>query len=421
MKITYFYDVLKKNKLVINLLLILMLIYPISIVAGPALIEITIFFSVIITLSIFRPKELKKFFFQFNIKYLLLSFVVLITSSLLSNNILPSLKSSFFSLRFFLFSIVFLIILNNFKEFGKLFFYICLFFFIVCVFDGYLNIFFDTNIFLVKNEIEGPITGLFFEEKKLGRYLITITPILVALYLINNKNLGNINYKLIKIFIFLNIVFLLVLFTSERVAMFYSFFTNIIFIIYCLKYNKKYFFLLFIPILIFFIVFTINNSFNLQIKNTVNQIIDKDNNNKIVYPSIQHRSFIYTSIELFKDNPIFGIGANNFRSYCKDYSFKYENNCSTHPHNIFFQILSETGSLGIILYLYFLFILLKKVILFIVKGYKYSNINIFFLLPVLYFLNPFFPSGNFFNNWYMAVGTFGIPFYLYFDDKISSD
>ena len=64
MKITYFYDVLKKNKLVINLLLILMLIYPISIVAGPALIEITIFFSVIITLSTFRPKELKKFFFN---------------------------------------------------------------------------------------------------------------------------------------------------------------------------------------------------------------------------------------------------------------------------------------------------------------------------------------------------------------------
>ena len=38
-------------------------------------------------------------------------------------------------------------------------------FFLICVFDGYLNIFFDTNIFFEKKEIDGPITGLFFEEK----------------------------------------------------------------------------------------------------------------------------------------------------------------------------------------------------------------------------------------------------------------
>ena len=29
------------------------------------------------------------------------------------------------------------------------------------------------------------------------------------------------------------------------------------------------------------------------------------------------------------------------------------------------------------------------------------------------YLNPFFPSGNFFNNWYMFMGIFGLPFYLY--------
>tara|TARA_B100000579_G_C22336605_1_gene622975 strand:- start:398 stop:592 length:195 start_codon:yes stop_codon:yes gene_type:complete len=50
------------------------------------------------------------------------------------------------------------------------------------------------------------------------------------------------------------------------------------------------------------------------------------------------------------------------------------------------------------------------------------DINIFFILPVFYFCNPFFPSGNFFNNWFMAVGSLGIPFYLYFNDiKIKKD
>ena len=44
---------------------------------------------------------------------------------------------------------------------------------------------------------------------------------------------------------------------------------------------------------------------------------------------------------------------------------------------------------------------------------NYDQISFFFLLPVIYYLNPFFPSGNFFNNWYMCIGILGLPFYLY--------
>ena len=44
---------------------------------------------------------------------------------------------------------------------------------------------------------------------------------------------------------------------------------------------------------------------------------------------------------------------------------------------------------------------------------NYDQISFFFLLPVIYYLNPFFPSGNFFNNWYMCIGILSLPFYLY--------
>ena len=44
---------------------------------------------------------------------------------------------------------------------------------------------------------------------------------------------------------------------------------------------------------------------------------------------------------------------------------------------------------------------------------NYSQISFFFLLPVIYYLNPFFPSVNFYNNWYMCIGILGLPFYLY--------
>ena len=37
------------------------------------------------------------------------------------------------------------------------------------------------------------------------------------------------------------------------------------------------------------------------------------------------------------------------------YIYKHYDGCSTHPHNLFIQILSETGLIGIFFYLIFLF------------------------------------------------------------------
>ena len=105
MKITILYNEFKKNKL-INILLILIFFYPISIVAGPALIEFTIFCSIICFFLSYKIEIIKEFYFKFKIKNLLIFYLIIIVSSLLSDNILTSLKSSFFSIRFFLFSII---------------------------------------------------------------------------------------------------------------------------------------------------------------------------------------------------------------------------------------------------------------------------------------------------------------------------
>ena len=49
----------------------------------------------------------------------------------------------------------------------------------------------------------------------------------------------------------------------------------------------------------------------------------------------------------------------------------------------------------------------------IISSYGLDQVKYFFLLPVIYYINPLFPSGNFFNNWYMCFGILGLPFYLY--------
>ena len=92
---------------------------------------------------------------------------------------------------------------------------------------------------------------------------------------------------------------------------------------------------------------------------------------------------------------------------------QYIDNCSTHPHNIFFQLLSETGLIGISFYLIILFLTIKELFLFIFNKKKRLP-YIFFLLSFFFYFNPFFPSGQFFNNWYMGIGTFPLIFYFYF-------
>ena len=47
---------------------------------------------------------------------------------------------------------------------------------------------------------------------------------------------------------------------------------------------------------------------------------------------------------MFKEKPLLGHGVKSFRKYCsKPENYLYERACTTHPHNIYMQLLSETG------------------------------------------------------------------------------
>jgi O-antigen ligase len=64
-----------------------------------------------------------------------------------------------------------------------------------------------------------------------------------------------------------------------------------------------------------------------------------------------------TAYAIFKDNKFFGSGIKTFRTECSKSNYasiksKYvELRCNTHPHNIFYEIISDGG---IFLFAYFL-------------------------------------------------------------------
>ena len=89
------------------------------------------------------------------------------------------------------------------------------------------------------------------------------------------------------------------------------------------------------------------------------------------------RTYYFSALKMFKENYLFGIGPKLFRIKCSEERYKpfenvkVEDVCSTHPHNTYIQLLSETGIIGFLL-IFSLFILIC---------YKFLSqfINIIFL------------------------------------------
>ena len=155
---------------------------------------------------------------------------------------------------------------------------------------------------------------------------------------------------------------------------------------------------------LFFFILTI--SLNVEVRknlweNTINQIFP---NNKIIFWSDVHQRYAETSFIIYKNNIIFGSGAKSYREECKLINVS---SCSTHPHNFFFQILSELGTVGIFFYLFFYIFLIKKLINSFTSNNKYS---ILLISALLFNFNPFFPSGSFFNSWLNCLLYFPLAF-----------
>ena len=99
----------------------------------------------------------------------------------------------------------------------------------------------------------------------------------------------------------------------------------------------------------------------------------------IRYFSEEHENLIKSGIEIFKRNPLVGSGVKTFYDSCNKIKREEFLNltCSTHPHNTYIQLLSDTGIIS--------FILVS--IIFIYLCYK--NIKIFFMRKINNYLASF--------------------------------
>ena len=302
------------------------------------------------------------------------------------------------------------------KLFDKIFFVLTLIY-LLLIFDSYLQFITGTNL-LNFEKVGVRVSSFFGDELVLGSYVTRFFPIYVGLYFYNAKKRKIfLLEKIAVVFIFI-LISILVIITGERTA-FILYFICLILIFFFIRglTKMKFFFILaFIVSSLLFISFNEKN-FERLITETKDQIFIKD---KIVFYGERRHEYANVSINIFKDNIIFGSGPKTYRIKSKDDRYRISDlSWNTHPHNIYFQLLAETGLLGTIFIFstfIYLFILLFRNYLINYKNKKDLRLNLniksFFIIAIVINIFPLVPSGNFFNNWMSIV--FFYPVALYF-------
>ncbi len=113
------------------------------------------------------------------------------------------------------------------------------------------------------------------------------------------------------------------------------------------------------------------------------------------------------SFKMFLDNPITGIGINNFKYLC-NYNELYKNmmvnyECASHPHNIYIQWLAEGGLIVFISFILYLFFLVK----FVINNTGDKKYKIISIVIILMMFWPIMSTGSLIKNWF-GVTTFFI-------------
>ena len=390
---------------------ILIGLYPFALLLGSLISEIINIVLILLFISaIFLKKENTKFFFDKITYILIIIYFYLFINLLSSTEWHLSFSRCVYFIRFPLLVLAIGYFLNSNEKF-KIVFNLWAITLAIVIFDLYFQNFFGFNTLGYVSTFPGRLSGFSNEELKIAHLLIGFFIPTLA-YLVTNKVYFISNKKnLLFLFLFLVIYVFVILIINERSNGIRAFFIISIFLIMnnFIKINYK-----FLSLLIFIITILLTFSFNQNTKQRfISEIVNmnKDAKNLPQYILLSNYGPTYLSAyEIFKKYPLIGSGLKTFREQCKDVEIKeyyikynldtktniYENKCNTHPHQIYLELLSESGVTG--LFLFFMFF-----IYFLYRSFKIylKNKNIVLLSFCLFIISqliPLLPSGSFFTS-----------------------
>ncbi|MAJ23546.1 MAG: hypothetical protein CMI75_07180 [Candidatus Pelagibacter sp.] len=160
-----------------------------------------------------------------------------------------------------------------------------------------------------------------------------------------------------------------------------------------------------------------NKKNNQNKRNNQNKKNNENVNEKVFIFSKVHNDIYVAAYKMFLDNKVLGVGIKNFRNFCGYKNYKSELSCSTHPHNTYLQILTETGIFGFLFLIFVLIYFCKHVIKHIFYKFEkkqyFTDFEICLLSGIAIYLWPFIPTGSVFNNWLNIIMILNFPFLIW--------
>ena len=382
---------------------ILIILLPIALITGPAIPDI--FLSSIALYFLVKSIISRKWHYYKN--YIVIGFLIFclygIIRSLFSEIPILSLtnEGSIFYFRYIFFSMGVWYLLDNNPYLSKCFLIISVICIIMVCIDGIYQYFNEYNLLGNKKHNATRLTGLFGKEPIIGRYISFLSMFTFALIYQN--------FPKTKKMITLSIIFLVmcevtVFLTGERAPLFYLVLFSVLVMVFAPHYRVYRIIGIATSVFIIWGILEINPTVKTRIVDyTFEQV--KDTHLPYLPYSTSHEEIYITSLKMFLDNPIFGVGTNTFRYQCNSKQFKYKEGCESHPHNIYFQVLAEKGLLGFAFIIYFFLYLfsigIRQLYIMLTSNKKNLIPFEFLLYPMIIFIYlwPLIPTMSFYNNW----------------------
>ena len=417
-----------------NISLALIFLLPISLISGPAIPDISISFIAIIFFIFILLEKNFEIFYKFDwIAFSIIFWLYLLLISFFAENKLLSFRDASIFIRILFIPFFIFLWIDNKKSILILSLVIFTSVLFVC-FDSIYQFLdynpiqgFGKDIFGYIPEFYGRLTGP-FKDLVPGAYISKFCLLGLAFPLIYLKNK---NFKNTLIIFYITLSGIVIYISGERMAL-ATFTLGFILLILLFKENRIVFLITLLFILIscsliksfhpFYNDYKIieSNPYHLGMK--IEKSYDCDNiddascKKKVIdtQPSFVNvlKNFdksaygqIYSlSINMWKDNPVLGIGLNNFTYLCRNdikYIGKMQNiDCVTHPHNFYLQWLVETGIFGLIFFIFYLFLIFR----FVIKRI-HNDLSILSFVTLIILFWPIMSTGSLLKNW-MGVSTF---------------
>lgn len=285
-------------------------------------------------------------------------------------------------------------------------------------FDIFFEYFNKKNILGFQSYDPTRIASFLGKELKIGAFVLGFSFIGIGYYF-ERYSEKSINYKIFGFFLMF-IFFISLLLTGERANSIKGIIIMLLFILFAkkkiFKYKKTYFAAIMIASIFTYL-------FSDRIKHRFNVFLLPVSKIGIVesFKATQHGGHFNTAIKIFEKHLFFGVGNKNFRQEClKD---EYINNdykrtserCATHPHQIYYELLSEHGLIGTLVITSIIFFILFESMNVYLKNR--NSIHLASILFVLVQFLPVIPSGSFFTSWGATIFWFNFSILIFYNNK----